>query len=86
MVPGSAEAGVGSEAKGPIEEVVTVDEQRDQRRRSAADADVAGQHDEIRALEEEVLALRRRLQELGAGAAHAERAYERNEECSHGPR
>jgi proteasome-associated ATPase len=43
--------------------VVTVDEQRDQRRRSAADADVAGQHDEIRALEEEVLALRRRLQD-----------------------
>jgi proteasome-associated ATPase len=50
-------------ATGPIEEVVTVDEQRDQRRRSAADADVAGQHDEIRALEEEVLALRRRLQD-----------------------
>ena len=43
--------------------MVTVDEQRDQRRRSAADADVAGQHDEIRALEEEVLALRRRLQD-----------------------
>src|SRR4029450_7716527 len=42
---------------------VTVDEQRDPRRRSAADADVAEQHDEIRALEEEVLALRRRLQD-----------------------
>jgi proteasome-associated ATPase len=44
--------------------VVTVDEPRDQRRRSGhGDADVTGEQDEIRALEEEVLALRRRLQD-----------------------
>src|SRR4029450_13608509 len=42
---------------------VTVDEQRDPRRRSAADADMAEQHDEVRALEEEILALRRGLQD-----------------------
>jgi len=43
--------------------VVTVDELSDEGRQSASDADLAGQRDEIRALEEEVLALRRRLQD-----------------------
>jgi proteasome-associated ATPase len=43
--------------------VVTVDELSDEGRQSASDAGLAGQRDEIRALEEEVLALRRRLQD-----------------------
>ena len=43
--------------------MVTVDELSDEGRQSASDADLAGQRDEIRALEEEVLALRRRLQD-----------------------
>jgi proteasome-associated ATPase len=43
--------------------VVTVDELSDEGRQSASDAALAGQRDEIRALEEEVLALRRRLQD-----------------------
>jgi proteasome-associated ATPase len=55
--------GVGSRGGEPTEEVVAVDERSDDRHRAEPGTERERQIDQVRALEEEVLALRRRLQD-----------------------
>jgi hypothetical protein len=59
----AASAGGGAVLHRPIEEVVAVTEHNDAGREAEPDADQAAYIDQVRALEEEVLALRRRLQD-----------------------